>query len=659
MSGRGGGGGRGRGWYYKEKYGGGRGGGRGRGGGGGGGREGGGEKSKKRKLSVDHDGFYDQRGGAPPQNDDYSSQGEASATIVGNSDDLMYRLRSIDGKGYGAYKDLWGGWQFKQFILFMDHIQGDAYAAPSRVRVQIPQNMAGFPPELYSTKIRNIALCDYMTRRFGSVVRSAGADVRTQSGGWGGAKGGEMSVDQPGQHVIERSSVNITSEYVDVRFTVGLPARGRTVLGEWAHKMLIENLPKYIYDGMTYGRQNENLLRAHILCCEDSEALRSQLAQHGLVGFVGNGSILPRKSGACDEPMSKEEAVPFAAPPSLEIELKTPNRGAVKGLGIRKGVTLIVGGGFHGKSTLLNALEVGVYNKIAGDGRELVVADPNSVKIRSEDGRHVECVDISPFLNNLPYGKDTVNFRSADASGSTSQAANIQESLEVGATTMLVDEDTCATNFMIRDQRMQALVAKEKEPITPFIARIRGLVDVGVSTVLVIGGSGDYFDVADTVVCMDSFIPRDVTAEAKKIANEIGVSSAAAYAGVPYGNVPRRSPTSVYSEAPKISVRNATTISFGDELQLDLAGVEQLVEISQTRAISDTLRYIKSQVEGGKFRGRSMAEIADQIDREMDAQGMDAVASFRKAGNLARPRRFEIIAALNRLRSVRMQPCKN
>ena len=101
-------------------------------------------------------------------------------------------------------------------------------------------------------------------------------------------------------------------------------------------------------------------------------------------------------------------------------------------MGIRKGITLIVGGGYHGKSTLLKALEAGVYNHIAGDGREFVITDDTAFKLRAEDGRSITGVDISPFIKNLPNKKDTVHFSTEDASGSTSQAANLMEALESG-----------------------------------------------------------------------------------------------------------------------------------------------------------------------------------------------------------------------------------
>nr|BFF22223.1 hypothetical protein GCM10025732_01880 [Glycomyces mayteni] len=211
--------------------------------------------------------------------------------------------------------------------------------------------------------------------------------------------------------------------------------------------------------------------------------------------------------------------MPFRSPDSLAVEVELPHAGRVRGMGIAPGVTLIVGGGFHGKSTLLRALESGVWDHVPGDGRDFVVADRGAVKVRAEDGRAVTGVDVHAFVDHLPSGDDTRHFSTENASGSTSQAAAIVESLEAGARVLLIDEDTAATNLMIRDARMQELVAKDREPLTPLVDVVRSMADEhGVAVVLVMGGSGDYMDVADRVVLMDAYVPEDVTERAKALA---------------------------------------------------------------------------------------------------------------------------------------------
>ncbi|GAB4823091.1 hypothetical protein N2152v2_010137 [Parachlorella kessleri] len=643
-------------------------------------------------------------GSGEPSWEDDEGEYEALSTGAapsGSSNDLAGVLRRIDGKGYKAYKD-----------------------------IQVPAQVARFPPDLLSTKVRRVAVCDFLTRAFGAVVAASGStsgDVRRQSQGWGGEKGGEMTVDQPGQHVLERTSVTILQGGgVEARFTVALPAKGRTVLGQWALNILVQNLPRYVHTGLLYAQQDAEALRRQVACVEDTEALRAALPGLGLVAFVGDGSILPRKSGASDEPMASTEAVPFRSPDSLAVTVSLPNRGAVRGMGVRRGVTLIVGGGFHGKTTLLKAIEAGVYNKVPGDGRELIAADPGGVKIRAEDGRRVAAVDISPFITNLPYSKDTRCFSTPDASGSTSQAvkiqevlevgamlyfptyaskfkkiplqaaniqevlevgamlyfptyaskfkkiplqaANIQEALEVGATTLLIDEDTSATNFMIRDARMQELVSRDKEPITPFISKIRALAGRGVSCVLVIGGSGEYFDVAgesvdvaDTVVCMDSYLPKDVTHEAQAIAKRFAGLTGSVAHDQDYGPVTPRLLLSVHPAQSgyggrdlRVKTRTRHTIQL-DQEELDLSAVEQLVEVSQTRAVADALLAAKRLLGGAWRGGRELRQVLDQLEEDMDREGVDALAGRSKPGNLARPRRFELAAAFNRLRTAQLR----
>ncbi|KAL4436891.1 hypothetical protein ABPG75_004030 [Micractinium tetrahymenae] len=659
MSGRGGGG---RGWYYKQLYGGG---GRGRGG------------RSQRQEEEGQQPWLGQRGREEAEggggSDDEGYDADPASAAAGSGDGLAAELRRIDGKGYRAYKDVEGRWQMSAaqggYALCIDWVQGDPFASPSRCRVILPAALAGLPPGLLTTRTRRTAVCDFLTRSFGAAVSASGGDIRRQSGGWQGEKGGEMSVDRPGQHVLERTSVLIHPDgAVEARFTVALPARGRTVLGQWASSILLQNLPRYVHRGLLYSQVDQQRLQAHVECVEDTQALRDQLPSLGLVAFVGDGSILPRKSGACDEPMPAG-AVPFRAPDSLAVTVSLPNRGQVRGLGIRRSVTLIVGGGFHGKSTLLNALELGVYNKVPGDGRELIATDPTAVKIRAEDGRRVEAVNISPYIANLPFGKDTACFQTPDASGSTSQAANIQEALEVGARTLLVDEDTSATNFMIRDARMQELVSGDKEPITPFICRLPALAARGVSCVLVIGGSGQYFDVADTVICMDSYVPADVTEAAQAISRRHAGPGERLPRHEEYGEVTPRALLSVHSRPParagewdlRVKTRTLSCIQLGQD-ELDLSAVEQLVEVSQTRAIADALMRLRRQLAesagGGADPRRSLADLLDWLEAAMDEQGVDALAGRSKSGNLARPRRFELAAAINRLRTAQLQQLK-
>ena len=419
--------------------------------------------------------------------------------------ELKSILQGIDGKGYKSYKALEDEYLFGEYTLFIDHVQGDPFASPSRMRVRVAQDIAGFPDDTYLNRSREIALRDFITRRLLEAIN------KVSKGHRGSGKSPLISIDNPGQEILERTSACLNESFVEVRFTVGLPAIGRKVAGREAEAIFFDELPQIINESLFFKNLDNEALYRHIKTSQDADFLRNELENLRLIAFVAEGSILPRESGVSPLPLTNK-AIPFVSPDTLKMDVELPNKGQITGMGIPRGITLITGGGYHGKSTLLKAIELGIYNHIPGDGREYVVSNPNSVKIRAEDGRSVQSVDISPFISNLPFNKDTVSFSTEDASGSTSQAVNILEAVEVGADVLLIDEDTSATNFMIHDQNIQELVSKEDEPITPFIDKAKHLFnEYMVSTILVIGDSGDYFDIADFVIHMKDYKAEYVT----------------------------------------------------------------------------------------------------------------------------------------------------
>lgn len=577
------------------------------------------------------------------------------------ADDLRHTLARIDGRGYKAYKDIEGGYAFDQYTLFIDHVQGDPFAAPSKLRIRVPQQTAQLPTDLFANRIRQIALQDFLTRQVDIAID------RFAQGRRGSGTSGRVSIDVGGQEVIERTAVIITPQWVEARLEVGLPAAGRSVLGRQATAVLCDELPRIVARGLFWRNVPQQEGQQFVACVENQEHIRSQLPPRGLVAFIADGAILPRVTGISDRPLPTKEAVPFQSPPSLRITIDLPNAlpdsGAtqITGMGIPQGVTLLVGGGYHGKSTVLQALERGVYPHIPGDGREYVVTSPDAVKIRAEDGRRVEQVDISPFISTLPYGRSTTAFVSDDASGSTSQATNIVEALEVGAKVLLLDEDTSATNFMVRDARMQALVAKQHEPITPFLDRVHELYATwGVSSILVMGGSGDYFDVADTVIMLREYVPHDVTAEARQIASSYPTHRHSE-APAPLSRLTARIPLPDSFDASrgrrevKITAKGHDLLLYGSEA-IELRGVEQVVDTSQTRAIGFAIYYASEQLMDGKTR---LAAVLKALERWFGERGLDGLDPFRHQdehpGNFARPRRYEIAAAINRLRTVRMR----
>ena len=427
-----------------------------------------------------------------------------------SSVELKNELFKIDGKGYKAYKVLEGKYDFKKYVLSIDHVQGDPFASPSRVRIIIDNKIAQIPEELFDNKNKEVAVCDFLTRLFSKNIKNQSEKI------FGSGKSGLIEISRCPQEILERTAIIRNKNFFEARFYVGFPARGRSVLARELEKIIFNIIPNTVENTFIYKNINKLNLINRVKLIEDQFYIRKNLKEKGLVAFVANESILPRESGVSARPLRNGKK--FISPQALEVEFDTPNRGKIKGMGIPKGITLIIGGGYHGKSTLLRALELGIYNHIEGDGREFVITDESALKVRAEDGRAITSMDISLFINNLPNGKDTIKFNTENASGSTSQAANIIEAIESKSKVLLIDEDTSATNFMIRDDIMQQLVVKEKEPITPFIDVAKSLYkQLGISTILVAGSCGDFFDIADLVIQMDSYEPYEVTAKAKEL----------------------------------------------------------------------------------------------------------------------------------------------
>ncbi|NMO90716.1 ABC-ATPase domain-containing protein [Actinomycetospora sp. TBRC 11914] len=556
-------------------------------------------------------------------------------------DDLAATLRSLDGQSYGRYRSLSGDWPLGSgATLTVVRVQADPFAPPSRIRVRLPD---AAPTELTTTPDRRRALSGFLLRRLRRALR-----------------GTPVHVDAGGPEVLERSAGRVEADgTVTVELGVPMPGPKRRILGREAATLLGETLPAAVAQLRWEGFPDDDrrAAREFVTTVEDAVALRAALAERRLVAFVADGAVLPRRSGVDDHPL--EGATPFASPESLRVTIPTPNAGDVTGLGVPEGVTLIVGGGYHGKSTVLRAIEAGVYDHQPGDGRERVVARDDAVKVRAEDGRSVVRTDVSAFVTHLPSGQrgetlPTDDFSTTNASGSTSQAASMVEAVEAGAGVLLVDEDTSATNIMIRDGRMQQLIATE--PLVPFVERIRPLhAERGVSSVLVMGGSGDYLEVADTVIMMDSYACREVTGRAHEIAAQ-GRTRAVEHSGFP--PVTRRvvdpsslDPTGRQGKR-RVTARGVDTLTFGED-DVDLSAVEQIVDRSQVTGIGRALALLGEGVLDGTI---PLGEGLDLLDAELGRAGVDALlGGGRDATDLAVPRRHEVAAALNRLRTVKVR----
>lgn len=559
--------------------------------------------------------------------------------------DLRILLQNIDRKSYPAYKDTKGCYAFENFRLSIDHVQGDPFAAPSDISILVEGKKAAFPRDSYDRKDKRIALQDYLLRSFGRKLSDYNRVAK------GSGKSGSLSVSRPGQEILERSACTIDAENgnILIRLTVGFPANGRTINSRELMKILFDFLPQCVEKTLYYesydARSKKETAKVKALA-EDQTEIRRQLKEQGLVAFVANDAVLPRESGASDRPM--KDAVRFVSPASLEVTMQLPNQGRLKGMGIPKGITLIVGGGYHGKSTLLKALEMGVYNHIAGDGREFVITDATAVKSRAEDGRSIQNVDISMFIGELPNGKNTTSFQTEDASGSTSQAAGVVESIEAGAEVLLIDEDTSATNFMIRDELMQRVVLRNQEPIIPFIDRVEELYEKEqVSTILVAGSSGAYFYVADRVIQMECYQPIDITERARKEAMAYGSRTLAEekkLGAMQFQTGRKPMPISTFRDSRlKIKTMGMDGIAINYD-NIDLRLVEQLADAEQLSALGQLLKYAQVHFVDGK---RTLREVVDLLEKTMDEQGLEAIST--KA--IARPRRQEIFACFNRYRA--------
>lgn len=555
---------------------------------------------------------------------------------------LKNMLARIDHRGYPAYKELQGMYDFGAYMISIDHVQGDPFAAPSKVHIEVSGQKAGFPKEYYDTEDKRTAVQDFVLRLFAGEVQNYSFQAK------GSGKSGLLSVSRCGQEILSRSACQMDNHTgsVTVRLEIGFPAHGRTIDAKALEKILFGYLPECVKKTLYFSAVPAKELQKAVHLAEDTACLRRQLKEKNLAAFVADGAVLPRQSGVSDRPM--RQAFPFQSPKSLRVEMHLPHAGVITGMGIPKGVTLIVGGGYHGKSTLLKALEAGVYNHIAGDGREYTVTDDTAVKVRAEDGRSIHDVDISMFIRNLPNGKDTVYFVTQDASGSTSQAAGVAEAVEAQTKLLLIDEDTSATNFMIRDVLMQRVVHGSQEPIIPFIDRVRELYEKeGISTILVAGSCGSYFHKADLIIQMNRYEPVDITEYAKTQAKEfpLAQSENPTYKKSSHKRCPKASKRA--DDRVKIKTTGLDTICINKE-NIDVRYIEQLVDSEQLNALGYMLAYAQKHLFDGK---KTLLQITDELYEKIHRDGIESVCglSYVPAG-LALPRKQEFMAVVNRYR---------
>ena len=565
-----------------------------------------------------------------------------------NKIDLKNKLESIHRKSYPAYKSLRGSYTFGDFVLSIDHVQGDPFAAPSSLHVELPLKKAGFPEKYLEKRHTKTALEDLILRSFSKALDQYSFKAK------GSGKSGLISTSRPGPEIMRRTAVEFNNIALLVRFEVGFPANGRTINAQELEKILLEFLPQIVKTCLFYQSWEKAKIQACYELAENQQRIREVLEERKLVAFCANGSILPRKSGVSSQPLT--DAIEFQSPESMEISIDLPFGNSIRGMGIPEGVTLIIGGGYHGKSTLLQALEQGVYNHVKGDGREYVITREDALKLRAEDGRAVSHLDLSLFIHDLPNGKDTHCFSTEDASGSTSQAAGVLEGMEAETSCFLIDEDTSATNFLVRDAFMQRVVSGDQEPITPFIARVRDLYEkVGISTILVAGSSGAFFHVADTIIQMDAYRPKDVKMSVEALLPEYPPADLCSNAE-PF-TLPTEKRMFVMERKIKrhgrgereerIKTKVMGTDGFSIEHNIvDLRCVEQLIDTEQTAALAAILKHI---IKKGSIC-MEMQELVAEINTLLKKKGMAAFVEGALSCGYAYPRKEEIYLMLNRFR---------
>ena len=405
---------------------------------------------------------------------------------------LYQKIRTLNGKNYGLYKSLAERpWDFGDFVLEFLHVQGDPYAPASRVTIRAKLQILGYAAEWGGSFERRLALSDFLHRKLSRLVQEKYPD-----------KDAAVIFDVAGPEMLVRNSLWIDNGELRACLQVKLPGEGRKIQAELAAEILTMVLPDLVSAGLYYDKSDEGALQEHYRVLAERKEILSQLDACGLCAFVPDGAVLPRASGLSEMPL--EKAIPFVAPEEMAVTLNVCGR-EIRGMGIPKGISVITGGAFHGKSTLLQALTRSVYPHIPGDGREGIVIDETALRIGVEDGRSVRGTDLSMFVRDLPGGVSTKNFNTLSASGSTSEAANLLEAMEAGSQTFLIDEDSSAVNFLIRDIRVRKLLGDDREPLIPLTDRIKELAAAGFSFILVAGACGDYLDLADNIIVMANY----------------------------------------------------------------------------------------------------------------------------------------------------------
>ncbi len=557
-------------------------------------------------------------------------------------------LGEIDGRDFSEYNRIIGDYDFARYVLKVTRIPTEAEDPGTVFVVRVPTQVAGFPPNLYTTAIRRTALEDLLVRKVSDALSKVTAYDDE------GISRRRLFVATPGQKILPRSAMVIADDYIEARLTVNLPARRGRILGEEARHVFFEELPAVVNASLVYCNLDEIEVARFVDLMEDADAIRQNLPTRGLVGFVGEGAFLIRLDHS-DKP-DYDRDVPLSVPEELLVDIEVPNKGRVRGLGVPSGITVVLGDAYSGRTELMKALAAGIYNHIPGDGREYVISMPDTVYIAAEDRRSVQRVDISAFVRHNPAGRDVRQYTTTHADPCAAQAAAVAEALEIGARTLLFDESDSNSGFLCLDSRLQGLASGIEPRLIPLSVCARKMVDdLGIS--IVVAGAAsvtEFIPVADTVLRVDDYQVTDITREAKQLAIQQAdlrpdAEALARLVEQARWVVPSSLDPSSGRHDAVVGAEGIDRLRFGNYV-VNLTAIAQLADTCQTETIGLILYYAKNRY---LDEGRPIRELLDLIDRDLSTEGLECLTRDLR-GDLARPRRYEIAAALNRLVSLRI-----
>lgn len=555
-------------------------------------------------------------------------------------------LQQIDGHHPSEYSRLTGDFDFTRFVLHNISIATlESGRSDSLFVLHVPQLIAGFPESLQSTPIRRTALEDYLVRKLDEAAQRV---FHQMSRGHGECR---ISVARPGQKILPRSSVVMAEDYVEARVMIRLPVVSGAISADEVREIFFLQLPEVVNSALIHCYLDEKELAVFVSAMEDADAIRRDLVARGLVSFVATGSSLNRKVGT-DLPAGDTARLEVA--PELENTVATPNFGALRGLTIPAGVTLVIGDNYSGRAELIAALAAGIYNHVPGDGRERVISVPDAVYVMADPGRSVQKVDISPFFvkNDDPALRQ---FTTTSATPAESLMAGVIEALHVGAQTLFFDESTAEPSFLAMDNGLSNLSEAWSGKMVSLSDRVRQIADE-LRVNVVVGAcacSSEFIPVADTVLLIENYRVTDVTKKARELG--LARSNRAARCDLPTPNepvrwvIPSSLDPSLGREDAVIQTFGASRLQFGRTF-IDLSSVPQIADDHQTMAIGLLLYHAKLH---HLDDSRPVSAILDLLDQDLTQEGMDAITRDLR-GDLARPRRFEVAAVLNRMSPLRI-----